>query len=394
MTAADPTHPESAHVHLNPHALTFAGRPRPEVLDFHRKLPGYAPTPLVSAPHLAAALGVQEAWVKDEARRLKLPAYKILGASWATCCELDALFGPFEPWERLEELAAQLRPHLPLTLVAATDGNHGRAVARMARWLGLAAHILVPHDMVGARQEAIVGEGASLQVIQGSYDQAVAAAATLAGRRHLVISDTAWDGYTRVPGWVVDGYSTIFQEIDAQLAAQGLPQPDVVAAQMGVGSLAAAVLRHYRADGRHTRVVGVEPLRADCVLRSLQAGHPVETPGPHPSIMAGLNCGTVSPLAWPLLRDGLSASVAVPDARAEDAMRLLARDGVVSGESGAAGAGGLLDLLTGPDARRHRDALGLGAESRVLVVSTEGATDPQAYARIVEDRAVTVKPGG
>lgn len=388
MTAADPahtdpTHTAPAHLYLNPHALTFTPRPCPDVLDFHRKLPGYAPTPLVRAPHLAAALGVGEAWVKDEAHRLGLPAYKILGASWATFRELDALFGPFEPWARLEQLAARLRPHLPLTLVAATDGNHGRAVARMARWLGLGAHILVPQDMVAARQQAIVDEGARLQVMDGSYDEAVAAAARLADARHLVISDTAWDGYTRVPGWVVEGYSTIFQEAEAQLCAQNAPQPDVVAVQMGVGSLASAVLNHYRAAGRSSRVVGVEPLRADCVLRSLQAGQPVQTPGPHPSIMSGLNCGTVSPLAWPLLRDGLSACVAIPDTRAEEAMRLLSRDGVVSGESGAAGAGGLLELLSGPDAQRHRDVLGLSAESRVLVMSTEGATDPQAYARIV-----------
>ncbi|GGM20669.1 diaminopropionate ammonia-lyase [Deinococcus aerophilus] len=374
---------ETSHVYLHPHAQTFAPHTRPEVLDFHRRLPGYAPTPLVSAPHLAAALGVGEVWVKDESHRLELPAYKILGASWATYRELETLFGPFEPWTTLDGLAAQLRPHLPLVLVAATDGNHGRAVARVAGWLGLQAHILVPQDMVEARQRAIVGEGARLQIIHGSYDEAVMAAAERADGRHVVISDTAWDGYTRVPGWVVEGYSTIFLEIDAQLAARHAPPPDVVAVQMGVGSLAAAVVRHYRAADMPTRVVGVEPLHADCVLRSLQAGQPVETPGPHPSIMAGLNCGTVSPLAWPLLRDGLNASVAIPDARAEDAMRMLAADGVVSGESGAAGAGGLIALLTGPDARRHRDALDLTPHSRVLIVSTEGATDPQAYARIL-----------
>ncbi|MFB9990843.1 pyridoxal-phosphate dependent enzyme [Deinococcus oregonensis] len=259
-------------------------------------------------------------------------------------------------------------------------------MARTARWLGLEADILVPEDMVPARIQAIEAEGAQVEVVRGSYDDAVAAAARRAGKRHLVISDTAWDGYTRVPGWVVEGYSTIFQEIDGQLARLGARQPDVVAVQMGVGSLAMAVMRHYRVPGRETQVVGAEPTRAACVLRSLQAGELTEIPGPHPSIMAGLNCGNTSPLAWPYLRDGLSAAVAVPDPQAEAAMRLLAQDGVVSGESGAAGAAGLLELLTGAGAEQNRQALKLTAESTVLILSTEGATDPAAYTRITGRR--------
>lgn len=363
-------------------AMTFTAAPDPALLAFHQRLPGYAPTPLVHAPHLAAALGVRGAWVKNEADRLGLPAYKILGASWAVYRELDTLFGPFTPWTTLDELATQLQAHLPLTLVTATDGNHGRAVARTARWLGLSAHILVPEDMVPARIQAIEAEGARVDVVHGTYDEAVAAAAHLADDRHLVISDTAWEGYERVPGWVVEGYGTIFQEIDQQLAALGGQQPEVVAAQMGVGSLAMAVVQHYRAPGRVTRVVGVEPTRAACVLHSLNAGKLTEVPGPHASIMAGLNCGNTSPLAWPYLQGGLSASVAIADPQAEDAMRLLAQDGVVSGESGAAGAGGLLALCVGDDAARAR--LGLTPASTVLVISTEGATNPEAYARIVQ----------
>ena len=181
---------------------------------------------------------------------------------------------------------------------------------------------------------------------------------------------------------MIAGYGTIFDEIDQQLAALGEAPPSAVAVQMGVGSLAAAVIQHYRAPDTRTQVLGVEPTRADCVLRSLEAGRLTEVPGPHTSIMAGLNCGTPSPLAWPLLQGGLSAAVAVPDARAEDAMRLLAQSGVVSGESGAAGLAGFLELLDGPHAEA-RDALGLGAGSSLLVISTEGATDPAAYRRIV-----------
>lgn len=354
----------------------------PEVLAFHRNLPGYAPTPLVPAPRTAAALGVRSVWVKDESRRLGLPAYKILGASWATCRALRERFGLPGAGATLEDLARGLRPHLPLTLVAATDGNHGRAVARVSRWLVLGAHILVPADMVGARREAIASEGAQVTVVPGTYDEAVEAAARLADERHLVISDTAWPGYEQIPTWVMEGYATIFAETDGQLAARGEGPPDLVAVQMGVGALAASVVRHYRADGRATRVVGVEPLAAACVLRSVEAGHPVDVPGPHDSVMAGLNCGRPSPVAWPFVSGGTSAFVAVPDARAEDAMRLLARDGVVSGESGAAGLAGLLAALTGPDAGPHRAALGVDGDSRVLVISTEGATDPQGYARV------------
>ncbi|WP_045234820.1 diaminopropionate ammonia-lyase [Deinococcus pimensis] len=353
------------------------------ILAFHEGLPGYAPTRLVHAPHLAAALGVRDVWVKDESSRLGLPAYKILGAAWAVYRELETRYGNPEGWTQLDEFATQLQAHTPLTLVAATDGNHGRAVARVARLLGLNARILVPQDMVRARIDAIASEGARVTVVRGTYDDTVEAAARLADERHLVISDTAWDGYTRVPGWVVEGYSTIFREIDAQLALQGGRAPDVVAAQMGVGSLAMAVVQHYRAPGSDTHVVGVEPTGADCVLRSLEAGTLTEAPGPHRSIMAGLNCGNTSPLAWPLLRTGLSASVAIPDARAQEVMRLLAKDGVTSGESGAAGAGGLLELLAGTFAEEARARLGVTEDSTVLVISTEGATDPDAYTRIV-----------
>lgn len=366
-------------------AMTVAAVSDPALLNFHQRLPGYAPTPLVHAPHLAAALGVQDAWIKDEANRLGLPAYKILGASWAVYRELETIFGPFTPWATLEGLAQQLRAHLPLTLVTATDGNHGRAVARMARWLGLEARILVPENMVHARIQAIETEGAQVEVVHGTYDEAVAAAAHLRDDQYLVISDTAWEGYERVPAWVVEGYGTIFHEIDQQLGTLGRQQPDVVAVQMGVGSLAMAVVQHYRTADRVTQVVGVEPLRAACVLQSLEAGKLTEIPGPHTSIMAGLNCGNTSPLAWPYLQGGLSAAVAISDTQARAAMCLLAQEDVVSGESGAAGAGGLLALCVGNDAEEIRTRLGITPESTVLVISTEGATDPEAYARIVQE---------
>lgn len=379
---------ESPRIVYNPSPAHFAAPSGyPDALAFHRKLPGYTPTPLVATPGVAAKLGVRRVWVKDESSRVGLPAYKILGASWATYRALEERYGPFAPWETLPELAAQLRPRGPLTLVAATDGNHGRAVARMAKWLGVGAQILVPRDMVNARREAIASEGARVTVVDGSYDEAVEASARLADDAHLVISDTAWQGYERIPAWVIEGYATIYREIDAQLEAQGVGQPDLVAAQVGVGALAASVVRHYRRPGWTTRVVGVEPTRAACVLASVEAGTLVEVPGPHDSIMAGLNCGRPSPIAWPYVSGGVSLFIAIPDARAEEAMRLLAHDGIVSGESGAAGLAGCLEAFGegfgGVDAQHYRELFGVDQTSTLLLISTEGATDPAAYARIV-----------
>ena len=378
---------ESPRIVYNPAPARFAvPAGHPDALAFHRKLPGYTPTPLVAAPGVAAKLGVMQAWVKDESNRLGLPAYKILGASWAAYRALDERCGPFAPWETLPELAAQLLPRGPLTLVAATDSNHGRAVARMAKWLGVGAHILAPRDMAHARRQAIASEGARVTVVDGSYDEAVEAAVRLADDAHLVISDTAWEGYERIPAWVIEGYATIYHESDAQLEAHGVGQPDLVAAQMGVGALAASVVRHYRRPGWAAQVVGVEPTRAACALASVEAGRLIEAPGPHDSIMAGLNCGRPSPIAWPYVSGGVSLFIAIPDARAEEAMRLLAQDGIVAGESGAAGLAGCLEAFGGVEAHRYRTLLGVDETSTLLLISTEGATDPAAYDRIVGHR--------
>ena len=344
--------------------------------DLHRRLPGYAPTPLVDAAPLAAELGVGRLWVKDEAWRLGLPAFKMLGASWASYRLLVSRLGREPAWSSMEELAAAVAPLGPLTLVAATDGNHGRAVARTARLLGLGAHILVPAGTAEARISAIVSEGAQVDVVDGTYDEAVAASAALADDDHLVVSDTSWPGYTDVPRWVIDGYATIFAEVDEQLAATDGPAPDVVVAQMGVGALAAAAVGHVRATAGETpTVVVVEPLAAACGLRSAAAGEVVEVPGPHRSIMAGLNCGQVSELAWPTVVAGTDWFVAISDQAAERSMRDLATVGVTSGETGAAGLAGLRELLTA-------GAADIGSDSTVLVLNTEGPTDPDAYERV------------
>jgi diaminopropionate ammonia-lyase len=353
------------------------------VRALHRRLPGYAVTPVRDAPRAATRLGVQRILVKDESSRLGLPSFKMLGASWATYRALVDRLGSEPEWSDIGDLPAAFRCLHPLTLTTATDGNHGRAVARMAALLGLDARIFVPSVMATVRREAIVAEGADVVVVEGIYDDAVAAAlAAGSGDDALIVSDTSWPGYEQVPRWVIDGYATIFDELDEQLGEAGAP--DVVTVPVGVGALAAATVRATRAPGRPpVKLVSVEPVDAACLLESVRAGGPVTVSGPHRSIMAGLNCGRPSLVAWPVTSTGFDAYVAIDDDVTRAAMRLLADDGIIGGESGAGGLAGLLALESAPDAPVHRERLGLTATATVLVLLTEGATDPDAWAQIV-----------
>jgi diaminopropionate ammonia-lyase len=376
-----------------------------EPLGFHQRLPGYAPTPLLEAPGLARLLGIGQVLVKDESSRLGLPAFKILGASWAVYRALEKRVaesaegrasarpglgaacpsGILEPWQTIDELAARLAPLRPLTLATATDGNHGRAVARMARLLGFKAQIYVPAGTAQARIDGIANEGARVEIVVGTYDDAVSRAAGDATARCLVISDNSWPGYDEIPRWVMEGYSTIMTEIDEELARRSGKNPDLVAVQFGVGALAAAVVRHYclSAPNERPKILSVEPLQAACMLAAMEAGEIVTVPGPHDSIMAGLNCGRVSLAAWPIVSQGIDAFIAISDQRTRDAMRALAGVGVVAGETGAASLAGLIELLTGPDSAQHCAKLGIDASSSALILVTEEDTDPESYQRIV-----------
>jgi diaminopropionate ammonia-lyase len=355
-------------------------------LQFHRRLPGYEKTPLVDAPRLAAALGVGKVWVKDESSRLGLPAFKVLGASWAVYRALEERLGDdgFGRWDAIEDLGQKLEPLRPLSLVAATDGNHGHALARVTRLLGLGARIFVPKDMVAARREAILREGAEVVVVDGGYDEAVVRSAEAEG---LLISDTSWPGYERVPSWVIEGYSTMLWEIEDELGQRGEAGPDLVVVQVGVGAFAAAVANHFRRPDspQHPKIVAVEPARADCLFQSVAAGRLVSVPGPHDSIMAGLNCGRPSLVAWPILSRAIDVLVAVDDEPAREAMRLAARSGIVAGESGAAGLGGLLQLRRSSKGGEARRLLDVNEDTRVLVFNSEGATDPDAYREVVAE---------
>jgi diaminopropionate ammonia-lyase len=374
---------------VNPHfrAEFVTGSPSPAALDLHRRLPGYSPTPLRSLPRLAGRLSVGAIDIKDESARLGLPAYKVLGAAWATYVALRQRVGrELEPWDSIEELARRLSALPPVTLVTATDGNHGRGVARVARWLGLAAEIYLPKGTAAARLRGIRSEGARVIEVDGTYDDTVAHAAAVTDDAKLLIQDHGWPGYEEIPARVAEGYQTIFQEIETERARRREPPYDLVLVQIGVGTLASAAIRHYRRAGLSPRpaLVGVEPTGAACALLSIEAGRPVMiSAGADASIMAGLNCGTPSSAAWPCLRDGVEAFLAVEDERAREAMRLLASEGVVSGESGAAGLAGLLELCEGKDSAEVRQRLGLTESTRVLLLSTEGATDPENWQRVV-----------
>jgi diaminopropionate ammonia-lyase len=343
---------------------------RQDQLPLHRSLPGYAPTPVRDLPELAADLGLGRLLLKDEAGRFGLDAFKGLGASYAM------------------DMVLRDRGRAPtgndVTFCAATDGNHGRAVAWTARRLGQRAVIFLPADTAAARIASLEGEGAEVRRIDGTFDHCVTACAEAAAREGWqVIADTAYPGYMEIPGHIMTGYSTIVAELDDQLTTL----PDVVLLPAGVGGLAAAVtaalvLRHGAA---RPRLVCVEPESSACFLESIEhgTGEPVAARGDQRSIMVGLCCGRPSLLAWPIIRDAVDVFLAIDDQPALDAMRACHRHGVVAGESGAASLAGLLALMGDRELAAARDHLGLGPRATALVINTEGATDPVHYDQVI-----------
>jgi len=360
---------------------------------FHAGLPGYRPTELLELPVLAEELGVGRVFVKDESTRLGLPAFKVLGASWAVAQVLAGSPAPAAGDVAARFTVAALRraaADRPVELVTATDGNHGRAVAWMGRLLGLRARVFVPRVVPEGASAGIAAEGATVTVVDGPYDRAVerAAAYTAAGPGRTLVQDTAWPGYERVPGWIVEGYDTLLREVDTQLAGHGVPGPDLVTVPVGVGSLAQAVVTHYRArrPGRSVSpaILAVEPDTAACVLASLHSGAPRSVPTGS-TVMAGLNCGTPSSLAWPVLAAGLDTAIAVPDRAAARAAADLARLGVPAGPTGAASLAGARAAMTGADARERRGDLAVTPSSVLVLLSTDGsaATTGAPASRIV-----------
>lgn len=360
----------------NPRARSWRTKRSESALPFHRSLEGYGPTPLVDLPMLADELSVGRVLLKDESNRLGLPAFKILGASWAICkalCERYELDAQSMTVPQLKDFLHRTMPtdSWPV-LVTATDGNHGRAVSRMAALLGLAARIYIPAGLSSAAVDGITGEGAELIEMEAVYDDVVmqAAASTEGRPTDLLIQDTAWKGYTRVPQWIVDGYGTLFGEIDDALEGLELGRADLVACPVGVGSLAQALVEHYRSEGNDApALLSAEPDTAACVAQSLRTGSPVAVDTSFPSIMSGLNCGTPSELGWPILKAGLDAAISVSEAACHQAVLDLKDLGQDVGPCGAAALAGVRAAFASPERRRQ---MGVNATSTIILVSTEG----------------------
>ena len=327
--------------------------PSAEAPRFHASLPGYRPTPMRDMRALALELGLGAVTIKDESERLGLPAFKVLGASWAV------------------ELALREHPSAH-TLVAASSGNHGRAVAHVAALRGLRCRVFLPERSSTPRREAIAAEGADVVVVDGSYERAVARASAAAMQPGTVaIADV---GRSPPASWVIDGYATLFDEAARQGAHELILVP------VGVGSLAAAAARFAAHTG--AKVIGVEPTTAACLTASLAAGRPTRVPTPG-TTMAGLDCAEVSAAAWPSLRGGIHGTITVGDDEVATAMRELAEAGLGIGESGAAPLAALRALVADPECATLRESVLLGPDSRVLLIATEGPTDPDTYRRAV-----------
>lgn len=361
--------------------LTAAGfdRARQEIMGW----PGYAPTPLRDLDALAGQVGVGMVRLKDEAERFGLGSFKALGGAYAVARVLIAELARLgiAPAATSADLLSGRYADVTrtLTVTCATDGNHGRAVAWGAKRFSCNCVIVIHHTVSPGRAQAIARYGASVRRVTGTYDDAVREAARRASREGwFVVSDTSWPGYTVVPTDVMQGYRLMADEAADQW--QGAP-PTHVFMQGGVGGAAASVSVQMRARYEQPpELVVVEPDHAACLLASAELGTRTAVAGELDTIMAGLACGEPSLLAWAELERAAAAFMAVPDEAAVACMKLLARQGIVAGESGVAGLAGFLLAARDPAARA---ALGLGANSRVLLFSTEGASDPELYRSLV-----------
>ena len=347
-----------------------------EVADFHETI-GNKETPLVKLPGLAKHLGIGSLLLKDESHRFGLNAFKALGASYAMYRQIEK------------------NPQIK-TFCTATDGNHGRAVAWMARKLGRKALVYMHQETVSDRVRAIEQEGADVFVIDQAYDIAVNMANTRVDEANKksgnhfwsLIQDTAWDGYEEVPLDIMKGYWTQIHEITRQIGKEKI---DVLFLQTGVGSWAASIIGYIMKKWQNPPVcISVEPHSANCLFESIKTGHRVSVENNETTTMAGLNCGSVSTLAWNILKNGLVGSISISDKLSEEAMITLASPVsgdpvIISGESGASGLGALIGLCKTHEFNNFKEKICLNKTSSVLVINTEGDTDRSNYKRVVTD---------
>ncbi len=367
------------------------------VRRFHRTFPQYHPTPLVSLPGLAEELGIAGMWIKDESKRFSLNSFKVLGGSYAVARYLADKLGIDSEnlsFTRLKETGASERLGT-ITFVTATDGNHGRSVAWSARELGHRAVIFMPAGTVQSRIDNIRIEGAEVHVTEGNYDDTIRTArAYVEEHGGVIVQDTAWEGYQDIPLWIMQGYAVAVHEAIEQAAAAGVDFPTHMFLQAGVGSFAggaaALVAHHY--GTRRPLVSVVEPYSAACYYESVAAGdgRAHDIGGEMPTMMAGLACGEPNRLAWPILRDHADLYFRVDDSIAASGIRALAHprgtdQAIVAGESAAAGLGICLAAHHDKTYTDVRDALKLNSDSHVVIVSTEGDTDPEHYRSIIDE---------
>ena len=363
---------------------------------FHESFPQYSKTPLVKLEHMAEYLGLDQIYVKDESYRFGLNAFKVLGGSFAIAKYIAGQTGKDVsdlPYSVLtsEELKKEFGQ---ATFFTATDGNHGRGVAWAANRLGQKAVVYMPKGSTITRFNNIKAEGAQVTIEEVNYDECVRMAAEAASKTEhgVVVQDTAWDGYEEIPAWIMQGYGTMSMEADEQLEEYGCGRPTHGFILAGVGSLAGAVQGYFanRYPDNPPKIVVVEADVAACLYKGAKAGDGQIriVDGDMQTIMAGLACGEPNTISWDILKNHVDTFVSAPDWAAAKGMRMLAAPlkgdtPITSGESGAAPFGVLACIMTMDEYKDLREHLALNKDSKVLLFSTEGDTDPDRYKSIV-----------
>lgn len=366
----------------------FSQKQAQQARQFHQKITGYQPTPLYALDELAGLFGVKKILVKDESQRFGLNAFKMLGGAYAIAqllCEKYRMDIADFSFEKIKTALTE-----KMTFATTTDGNHGRGVAWAAKQLGQNAVVYMPKGSAQERVDAILKLGAECIVTDMNYDDTVRLTMKNARQNGWeVVQDTAWEGYTTIPTWIMQGYATLADEAVEQMNTLGTT-PTHVFLQAGVGAMAGGVLG-YLVDvygPRNLHSVIVEPELADCVYRSGVKGEIVNVGGDMATIMAGLACGEPNPLGWEILRNCATQFISCQDTVAALGMRVLGNPlghdhRVVSGESGAVGLGVLAAVHHHPQRGALMQKLGLDNDSVVLVISTEGDTDVKHYREVV-----------
>ncbi|KAK3329950.1 tryptophan synthase beta subunit-like PLP-dependent enzyme [Apodospora peruviana] len=351
-------------------------------LELHKKLPHYSQTPLHSLPSVAKELGLGHVLLKDESSRFGLPSFKILAASWAVYRAVTEQVQDSDSRDvevqSLSTIGKQARGR-GLKLLTCTAGNWGRAVARMAEYMGVPVVVYVASNMPEMTRNLIRGEGAEVVPVDGGYDDAVAAMKVEAEKDgYLMVVDIAWEGYETIPQWVIEGYQTMLEESDAQVLAATESQAVTHAIiPCGCGSVAQAVTQHFKSAAREQQrelanasVIAVEPTAAACLMASLRRGEMTSVSTEEHCIMNGMNAGVLSTTAWPVLKQGVDVSVVVSDFESHNAVKDLDRRGIQAGPCGAACLAALRRLC-----ETAKEDCMLNERSVVVLYCTEGARE-------------------